>query len=43
MSQAPFTHSMLKEDEEIPLRAVPLMMSQGIQRIREGIDDPNIS
>ena len=33
---------MLKEEQEIPLKAVPLMVSPSIQLIREGIDDATL-
>lgn len=37
-SQAPFKNSIMHEENEIKLNSVPLMVSQGIAQIKEGID-----
>ena len=37
-SQAPFKNTILQDENQIKLNSVPLMVSQGIAQIKEGID-----
>ena len=42
-SQGPFVQlQILRDSNEVNLNAVPLMLSTGLQKIREGIDDASL-